>query len=688
MLKSSGALAAATLLSRILGMARDIVYSNFMGVTGVASAFMLAFQVPNLFRRLLGEGALTAAFIPIFKRKEVQEGEQEMWRAANAVISGVVISTAAVSALAMAGVSIALAVGTLKPETALMLRLLRIMFPYTTLVCLAAGLIGMANARNSFFIPALGASALNVVMIASVWFLAPHMGATLDHRIFALAIGVLVAGVAQAGFQLPTLYRQGFRYRWVSPWHDPTVHEVVRKMVPASIGVAAFQINVLLTQSFSFWFDERIVSIFYYAVRLMEFPQGMFGISLATYLLPTLSGLASEKKYPDFSRTLKQALGYLGFLNLLAGAMAFALAEPIVRLIFEHGKFSAAATPRVAFALMALAPGLFFFSAVNILARAFYALHDIRTPMKISIFCLGLNLVFAIALVQRFREAGLGAANTISAVCNGALLAYALKRKLPRLELAALRRVLFLLFADAALSAVAAWLSWKALDSRLGHAGFASRCVGSLRPHGNRRRHFLALRFRGEDSRSAGHHGFVPPPFSRGSRVIGSGPRPPAGSNSTFSKPSCRKRLASCDCARSRASLRIPPSRAARRMSSSAFCRTVCSRSLSGGANSPLLRSIILVCDSSRNASRICAGGSRTLTLFPSTCRSSGLSRFKSTPALTIPCASSSARFSLPNALPSMFSDGISIPSTFSMMYLTVTSSDRVCTWRSNTGVL
>src|SRR5664280_112502 len=134
MLKSSGALALATLASRILGMARDIVYSNFMGVTPVASAFMLAFQVPNLFRRLLGEGALTAAFIPIFKKKEVQEGEQEMWRAANAVISGLVVSASAVSALAMLGITLALATGAFTAETELMLRLLRIMFPYTLLV--------------------------------------------------------------------------------------------------------------------------------------------------------------------------------------------------------------------------------------------------------------------------------------------------------------------------------------------------------------------------------------------------------------------------------------------------------------------------------------------------------------------------------------------------------------------------
>jgi putative peptidoglycan lipid II flippase len=482
MLKSSGALAGATLASRILGLARDTVYSNFMGTTAVASAFMLAFQVPNLFRRLLGEGALSAAFIPIFKRKEFEEGEKEMWRAANAVLSGLLVSASIVSALAMLGISIALATHSFRPDTELMLQLLRIMFPYTLLVCLAAALIGMANARNQFFIPALGATALNVVMIASVWFLAPHMGKTLDTQIFALAIGVLVAGLAQAGFQLPGLHREGFRFQWVSPWRDPTVREVVRKMAPASIGVAAFQINILVTQSFSFWFEKDIVSIFYYATRLMEFPQGMFGISLATYLLPTLSGLASQKNYPEFRTTLKQGLGYLAFVNLLAGAMAFALAGPIVRLIFQHGNFHSGDTARVAGVLMALAPGLFFFSAVNILARAFYALHDIRTPMKISIFSLGINLVFALILVQRFREVGLGVANTLSAVCNASLLLFALRKKLSRLEMADLRGHLAILFASAIISGVAAWFASKWFDGQFGHAHFVTRLGGVFVP--------------------------------------------------------------------------------------------------------------------------------------------------------------------------------------------------------------
>ena len=383
MLKSSGAMAGATLLSRVLGMVREIVYAWFMGDSKVAGAFLFAFQIPNLFRRLLGEGALTAAFIPIFKEKEKTHGEIEMWRAANAVISGLIIAASVIIAIVMLGISLALAAHQFGAKTELILQLLRVMFPYMLLVCLAAAFMGMLNARGHFFIPAMGATMLNVVMIASVLWLAPKFGVGLPKgqklpvQIFALAYGVLAAGVAQAAFQLPTLWRDGFRFHWVSPWKNETVRLVVTRMIPGTIGVAAFQLNVTLVQVIAYWIDPQINASFNYAVRLMELPQGMFGISLATYLLTALSSLAIEKNYPEFRATLRQGVGSLLFVNLIAAVLLVVLAEPIVRLLFEHGdKFTAASTARASFALVCLAPGLVAFSTVNVLARAFYALGD------------------------------------------------------------------------------------------------------------------------------------------------------------------------------------------------------------------------------------------------------------------------------------------------------------------------
>ena len=488
MLLSTGAMGAATLTSRLLGMVREMVYAHFMGTSWVASAFVLAFQIPNLFRRLLGEGALTAVFIPIFKEKETLEGERSMWHAANAVISGLVVFTCGLVALGLLGVSLALALGgqehdgqtLLAARTLLMLRLLRVMMPYLLLVCLAAVFMGMLNARGHFFIPAMGATMLNVVMIASVVWLAPAMGrrpgeARLDEQIFGLAVGVLIAGVAQAMFQLPTLFREGFRYRWVTPWQDETVRRVVRQMLPAVIGVAAFQINVVLTLGLSFWVEDYIVASFQYAVRLLELPQGVFGISLATYLLPTLSGLAAEKNYDQFRSEVAQGMGYLVFINLLASVLLLTLAEPILRLLFERGAFDSASTDQATLALTCLAPSLVFYSLVNVLARAFYALGDTTTPMRISVFCLALNLVLVAAVVGRFKQGGLGAANTVTSMVNVALLFYALRRKLAKLEVTELRRTLFSMLGAALMSGLAAWLGWRWWAANLGHATLGLR---------------------------------------------------------------------------------------------------------------------------------------------------------------------------------------------------------------------
>jgi len=489
-------MALATLTSRVLGMVREMVYMRFMGLGWVNDAFQLAFMVPNLFRRLLGEGALTAAFIPVFKEKEKLHGEKEMWRASNAVISGLIVAACVIIAVVMLGISIALSVHQFDAKAELMLRLLRVMFPYMLLVCLTAAFMGMLNARGHFFIPAMGATMLNVVMITSVLWLAPKFGVGLPVKerlpvqIFALAYGVLAAGVAQGAFQMPTLWRDGFRYRWVSPWRDETVRRVVTQMIPGTIGVAAFQINVLTVQSLGFAVGDGVVAAFTGAVRLMELPQGMFGISLATFLLPTLSGLAAEKKFPEFRATLKQGIGYLGFVNLIAAAMAFVMAEPIVRLLFEHGKFHAADTRRVALTLMCLAPGLFMFSMVNILARAFYALKDITTPMKISITCLVLNLIFAAVLAYEYRDAAaLAVANTLSATFNVWLLIFALRKKLSRLDFDGLWQSLMASLAAAILAGEVAYclrLLWEAhvghttLTHKLGEVFVPMICGGLL----------------------------------------------------------------------------------------------------------------------------------------------------------------------------------------------------------------
>lgn len=475
---------AATLASRVLGMVREMVYARFMGDGWVASAFVLALMIPNLFRRLLGEGALTAAFIPIFKDKERNAGEAEMWKASNAVVCGLLAAGGVITALAIYGITTFLLYDVVSGETQLMLKLLRVMFPYMVLACLAAICMGMLNARGFFFIPAMGSVVLNLVMISSVLFLAPHMGQTLDQQIFALALGLLVAGAAQALFQWPLLRKTGYRFQWVSPWKNETVREVVRKMLPGAMGVAAFQLNVVLTQSLAFWVDNQIVASFNYAVRLMELPQGVFGISLATFLLPTLAGLAAEKKYDDFRAMLGQGLRYLWFVNCLASVLLLVLAEPIIRLLFERGAFGPESTERATLALACLAPSLVAYSTVNVLARAFYALGDTKTPMLISVFCLALNLVLAVPLVLTYKQGGLGVANTMSALVNTALLFYGLKRKLRRLDLRSLLKSLWPMLIISVAAAVVAWALHRWWDHAWGHFELWTRIVAVFLPMG------------------------------------------------------------------------------------------------------------------------------------------------------------------------------------------------------------
>ena len=484
-LSSSGAAGAATLLSRILGFVRESAYAAFMGTGPVADAFFLAFQIPNLFRRLLGEGALSSAFIPIFKETERREGVAAAWRVGLACTWAVFIACSVICLVLLGAVSLLLWLVASEYDvpfdiglnTRLMFDLMRWMLPYLPLVCVAAGFIGMLNARNHFFLPALGATMLNVAMLGSVWWLAPRFGAELHRQIYALAVGVVVAGVAQAAFQVPSLISEGFRFRWLNPLREPAVREVARRMGPSVIGVAAFQVNTVLCQAFAYSHGREIISSFNYAVRLMELPQGVVGLSLATVLLTELSTLAVDKKYPEFRSTLTEGLRQLIFLTLLPLMLLLTLSEPIVRLLFERGEFQAGSTAQVGFMIVCLSPSLMAFSLNNVLARAFFALGDTQTPMRISLAAIAANFLAAVVSVSLMPRAGLAIANSASSTLQCFFLFYALKRKLPKFDLPALfspvgrMAVAGLVAAGTALGTLWLWDRWVGhltLPARLG----------------------------------------------------------------------------------------------------------------------------------------------------------------------------------------------------------------------------
>lgn len=320
---------------------------------------------------------------------------------------------------------------------------------------------------------------LNVVMIAFTLWIAPAMKGELPQQVFGLAVGVLVAGLAQMLFQWPTLRREGFRWQWVSPFGNDTVRIVVERMIPGTLGVAAFQVNVFLTQGIALLHSDSILASFNYGVRLMELPQGVFGIALATFLLPALSRHAAEGRHPEFRDTLREGVGNLVFVNGLAAVLLGILAEPIVRLLFEGGAFAADSTRASAAAVLGLAPGLIAFSLVNILARAFYALGDTKTPMRISIVCLALNIAVSYALIFPFQGLGLGLANSLTATLNAGLLVFALRKKLGKLDWRGLRGQLVWIAAALLVAGLVAWWLVNWWTPRFGHAN-KWLCLGEV----------------------------------------------------------------------------------------------------------------------------------------------------------------------------------------------------------------
>ena len=474
MVRSTGALGAATMTSRVLGLVREMVYASFMGQGLVASAFYYAFTVPNLFRRLLGEGALSAAFVPVFTEKLQREGKESAWRAANAVASALTVVLVGLTLVVVGALLGALAWAGPGENQRLILRLTATMFPYMIFVCLAALAMGILNALRHFFVPAFSPVLLNIVLIGSVFWLCPHFGDTLETQVMGLAIGVLLGGVVQLAYQVPQLWREGWRPRWHLHWHDETVRQVSKLLAPSVIGVVAYQINVIVGRTLGFFVGDYVPAALNNADRLMELPQGVFGVSLATYMLPARAAIAARGAMDEFRAEIGRALRFLLVISVPATVGLVVLSEPIVRLLFERGRFTAESTAHCAFALQFSALGLTFFSATGILARAFYARKDTKTPMKVAVSSMAVNIAFALCLMWPLREGGLALANSLSAAVNATALFVLLRRNIGSLhgrELASAagRIVLAALIMAAACWATHGWLAARLTPDTLPH---------------------------------------------------------------------------------------------------------------------------------------------------------------------------------------------------------------------------
>jgi putative peptidoglycan lipid II flippase len=417
---------AATLISRILGLVRETVLAAVFGAGNDMDAFNVAFRIPNLMRDLFAEGAMSAAFVPAFARKLALDGTDEAWRLGNHVLNALAVVTCLVVAAgwiwatplvtAYAG-SYAQVPGKLE----LTIRLARVMLPFLTLVAIAAALMGMLNASRHYFIPSVSPAAFNVITIASTILLAPLMPRMGLPPIMALAIGTLAGGVGQVGVQWPSLAREGFRYAPLLNPRDPGLREVLLLMGPGTIGLAATQINLFVNTLLATGQGTGAVSWLQYAFRLMYLPIGLFGVSIATAVLPAVSRQMAVNNPGSATGTIRRALALMLLVNVPATVGLWVLATPIVQLLLERGHFQHTDTLATAAAVRCYAIGLVGYSASRIASPVFYALGRSRVPVLLSAVSVAANLTLSVWLVTTNGFLGLALATSAAALLNGGL---------------------------------------------------------------------------------------------------------------------------------------------------------------------------------------------------------------------------------------------------------------------------
>ncbi|HXY60672.1 MAG TPA: murein biosynthesis integral membrane protein MurJ [Chthoniobacterales bacterium] len=472
--RATGVVGIAVLCSRILGLIREQVFAGLFGAGKNLDAFLIAFRVPNLLRDLFAEGALSTAFITTFSRKIATEGDESAWRLGNKVATLTAIFMSAVTLLGIIFapqiIYVMTGFGGWSPDkTATTILLTRIMWPFILLVSLAALVMGMLNAKNIFGPPAMASSYFNLGSIiggvALGYWLDPHFG---TRSLIGLSIGTLIGGLWQLTAQFPSLRRVGYKYHSDFHWRDPGVRTVLTLMAPAVIAASAVQVNVLVNSAFAARVTDAAghvidgpVSWLNIAFRLMQLPLGIFGVAVGTVTLPLVSRTAAVGDMAGFRSALAHAIRLVTLLTIPAAVGLILLAEPIIAVIYQHGRFTAESTRQTAAALQFYAIGLAAYSAVKVLAPAFYALDKRYLPMVVSILSIAINFVlnwffmFKLGLGHR----GLALAVSLVAIINFTLLYIMMQKHAGSLETGAFFGLLAKLIIPLALMAGVCWLS-------------------------------------------------------------------------------------------------------------------------------------------------------------------------------------------------------------------------------------
>jgi len=445
-----------TLASRVLGLLRDVSMAALLGMVGggVMDAFVIAYRIPNLFRRLFGEGALTASYLPVLSA-ELERDPRAAWRLASVIITWLAVLLAVLVLLGEAIFLLAwLAWGHL-PGTGLLLGLAAVMLPYLLLICLAAQLIATLHALSHFSVPALTPVILNVCWLAAIWLVCPCFAPDKQAQAFVIAWAILLAGVLQLGVQIPALRRRGFRFDYHPASSRNAVRQIGRALTPMLLGLAVTQVNTFLDSLIAWglaaplegpqqigWLggvvrypmQQGAAAAIYYGERLYHFPLGVLGLAVAAAIFPLLSRHAARGDRDRLGADLTLGLRLVMFLGVPAGVGLIMLARPLAQLMFEHGQFTADDTIRAARMIACYGTGVWAFCALPVVIRGFYALGDTATPARTAAAIVGLNLALNLTLIWPLAEAGLAVATSISATAQVLVLMLLFSRRKSHLD--------------------------------------------------------------------------------------------------------------------------------------------------------------------------------------------------------------------------------------------------------------
>ncbi len=428
LLRSSAVVGVMTMISRVLGLIRDVVVAGYFGASGASDAFFVAFKIPNFLRRLFAEGAFAQAFVPVLSEYRTQR-DLDAVRLLVAKTAGslgsVLLVVTLLGSVGSPLLAMLFAPGFYmsgSPSYDLAAEMLRITFPYLMLISLTAFAGAILNSYQRFAVPAFTPVLLNLCLIGSAVYLSPLF----DPPIMALAWGVLMAGAVQLIFQMPFLARLRLLPMPQSGWKDEGVRRILRLMLPALFGVSVAQINLLLDTVLASFLQTGSVSWLYYSDRLAELPLGVFGIAIATVILPSLSRKHAEKSGEQFAQMLDWAVRMVLLIGLPAALALILLAEPLLTTLFHYGQMSDRDVEMAAMSLRAYGVGLLAFMLIKVLAPGYFSRQDTKTPVKIAVKAMVANMVFNLMLIVPLAHAGLALATALSAFMNAGWLLHGL----------------------------------------------------------------------------------------------------------------------------------------------------------------------------------------------------------------------------------------------------------------------